>query len=212
MRTRVLSAIPLLLVLGACGGDGGRDAASVATTSTTAAFTSTTSTSTTASTVPSTSTTPSTTSTTVAPLSPASRLRIDGLGPVNVGMTLDQAQAAAAIPLQLGTTPYCRALAAPALGGVHFIATNDGGGTVDVITVNAGPVATVSGIRIGSTRAEVLATYGDQVTVVNERRIVYRARDPGLRGRTLVFVIDNGEVASMYAGNESHILTDELCA
>lgn len=210
MRTRALSAIPLLLVLGACGGNGDDNAGSVAPTSTTAAVLSTT----TSSSSPTTSTTStSTTSTTVAALSTASRLRIDGLGPIDVGMTIEQAQAAAGIPLRQGSTPYCRTLMAPTLGdNIFFIATNDGGGKIDVIVVKGGPTATLSGIRVGSARADVLATYGAQVTAVNERRLVYRARDAALRDRALVFVIDNGKVASMYTGNQSHILSDELCA
>lgn len=204
-------ALAAFLVTG-CGSDGNGDAgpspSRPATTTTTAATPATTS-------LPTTTAGPRTTTTAPAGerLSPSSRLRVDGIGPIRVGMTLDQARAAAGIPLELVTTEHCRTLRPSATNPfVTLIATS--GDTVDVVT--AGPqVATVSGIRIGSTEEQVLAAYGDRAQVVNPdeplHRIVYRAADAALRRYAMVFEISDGKVASMRAGTDA-VLADEICA
>ncbi len=114
---------------------------------------------------------------------------------------------------RLQTTPFCRSLSARSdLAGLTLIATNDGGGRVDVIIVSAGPIATAAGIHIGSSRADVLAAYGDQVTTVSDRRMVYRPRDAALRDWALAFTIADGKVTSMYAVTQRLAVADEFCA
>ena len=150
--------------------------------------------------------------TTTAPaerLSPSSRLRVDGAGPVRVGMSLAEARAAAGPALELVSTEYCQTLR-PAGSDpfVTLIATS--GDRIDV--TEAGPsTITVSGIRIGSTEQQVVAAYGDRAQVINPaeplHRIVYRAADPSLRAYTLVFGIGDDRVTSMRAGTDA-VLAD----
>ncbi len=128
-------------------------------------------------------------------------------------MTLAQARAAAGIPLELVRTEFCQSLRPSTTNPfVTLIATS--GDAVDVVT--AGPqVATVSGIRIGSTEEQVVAAYGDRAQVTNPgeplHRIVYRAADASLQRYALVFLINDGKVTSMAAGTDA-VLADEYCA
>lgn len=161
---------------------------------------------------------PTTTATTSAPavLSPSSRLRIDGLGPIAVGMTVAEARAAAGVELSLKKEPYCDVLTAPGgPAGVALIITAPPTGRVQLIIVNGGAVATLSGIRVGSTEAEVLATYPGRLRAVNAslpvHRLIYEALDPALADRVLAFTIDNGRVATMYAGVRNQAEADEIC-
>ncbi len=215
LRTTAAVLALAVFALTGCGSDGNGDAGpSPSRPPTTEASTTTVATNPTT-TSPPTTAGPRTTTTAPAGerLSPSSRLRVDGIGPVRVGMSLDQARAAAGIPLELVRTEHCQSLRPSAASPfVTLIAT--AGDAVDVVTV--GPqVATVSGIRIGSTEQQVLAAYGDRAQVVNPgeplHRIVYRAADPSLQRYALVFEISDGKVASMRAGTDA-VLADEICA
>jgi hypothetical protein len=129
-------------------------------------------------------------------------------------MTVAQARTAAGVPLTLRTGPFCRSLLpvdSPA--GVNFVLA--GGDRLDFVTVFDGPVTTLSGIRVGSTEADVLAAYPGQVRVVNEgeqqHRAIYHARDPELADRSLVFQIVDARVTSMTAGVRTAVEADEAC-
>ena len=214
MKRRLSSAVGLVLaaaaVCTACADDG---PSAVATGSVTTTTTSTTIT------APSTTTsTPTTTPTTTrpAPLSASSRLRIDGIGPIDAGMTVAEARAAAGTGLSLTKEPYCDVLTAPqGPAGVSLIVTSPASGRIQLIIVTEPSVATVSGIRVGSTEAEVVATYPGRLRAVNPslpvHRLVYTAVDPALADRALVFVVDNGRVATMYAGLRDQAEADEIC-
>lgn len=213
--------VAILLALAACGDS--REGATSTTPSTTAMSTVTTAPETSTSLpVTTSSTAPAgarATSTTTPPpgLSTSSRLRIDGIGPINVGMTVAQARAVAGTELSLTKEPYCDVLSAPdGPAGVDLIVTNPPSGRIDLIVVKEPTIATVSGIRVGSTEAEVQATYPGRLRVVNPslpvHRLIYSAADPALADRVVVFVIDTGRVATMYAGLRNHAEADEICA
>ena len=208
------TTVGLAVALVGCGSEGDGDAGPAPSRPTTAPTVDTTP----ATTAPPTTQAPAPTTTGPGPasaerLSPSSRLRVDGIGPVRVGMSLAEARAAAGVALEPASSEYCRSLRPAASNPfVTFIATS--GDRIDVI--EAGPsTATVSGIRIGSTEQQVVAAYGDRAQVINPHeplhRIVYRAADPSLRDYALVFGIGDDRVTSMYAGTDS-VLADELCA
>ena len=149
-------------------------------------------------------------------LSTSSRLRIDGIGPISVGMSVAEARAAAGTELSLEKEPYCDVLTAPrGPAGVSLIVTDPASGRIDLIIVKESTVSTVSGIRVGSTEAQVLAAYPGRVRTVNPslpvHRVIYEAADPALADRVLVFVIDGGRVATMYAGVRNQAEADEIC-
>lgn len=156
-------------------------------------------------------------------LSASSRLRLDGIGPVLVGMTLEEASAAAG--LQFGIVPnsdragtgacaYARAEAGPE--GLHLMVVN---GRIVRIDVGNGPVRTLSGIGTGSTVAEVQATYPGRIEVQPNpytghrggRDLVYLA-DEGFRHLGLLFESNNGRVTSFRAGLLGAVMAPEGCS
>lgn len=217
---RTASFVAILLALAACGdsGDGATSTAPSTTATTTVTAAPETSTSLPAATSTTARAGAATSTTTAGPgLSTSSRLRIDGIGPINVGMTVAQARAVAGTELSLTKEPYCDVLSAPrGPAGVDMIITNPASGRIDLIVIKEPTVATVSGIRVGNTEAEVQAAYPGRLRVVNPslpvHRLIYSAADPALADRVVVFVIDTGRVATMYAGLRSHAEADEICA
>jgi hypothetical protein len=147
-------------------------------------------------------------------LGSGSKLRVDGLGPVRVGMTLGEAEGAAGVPMTRNVGPFCTDLS-PTGGpaGVSFVSTGSDG-RVDVVTVAEPGVTTVSGIGIGSTLEEVDAAYPslERHLTGNEGRLVYRADDPTLSEFELVIGLVQGKVTQLWAGHHGLGMRDELCA
>jgi len=142
------------------------------------------------------------------------KLSVDGLGPVRVGMTLDQASAAAGVPLKPFRNAFCRTLVSgPGEPEMTFGA--DGSDRINFITVGKG-ITTVSGIGYASTEADVRRAYPGQIEASgspNPYRLVYRPRSPSLSAFSLVFVLaGTGRVASMTAGLRNTAEAEEQCA
>ncbi|MDQ4097521.1 MAG: hypothetical protein M3144_06605, partial [Actinomycetota bacterium] len=112
MRRILAWPIALLVIAvgsAACGGSDGGTTGNIGLGATTSAPTTTAPDRAPTSVVPTTSP-----PTTAAPaLSGSSRLRIDGLGPIDIGMTIEQARAAAGVELAAERTPHCTILTAP---------------------------------------------------------------------------------------------------
>ncbi len=148
-------------------------------------------------------------------LGPGSRLRVDGVGPVRIGMTLDQARAASGLAMVHGEAGVCvdyQTDGPPA--GLSFSAV-EGSQRLDFVGVSEPSIATVSGIRVGSTLAEVRRTYGDRLTGSVQDgwgRLVFHADDPSLDHVALVFHFGDGKVGGMLSGLRSVVERDEICA
>ena len=152
---RLVVVLALGLSLVGCGDDR-KDPAAASSSTTTAA------------TAPESTTTTSAPTTTTEPgLSEASGLRFDGIGPIKVGMTLAEATAAVGKPVTvnpdyvLDGCAYARVEGGPE--GLSFMVLRDN--DTDpwrIVRVNVGEksrIATLSGVRIGATEAEVKSTY-----------------------------------------------------
>lgn len=153
-------------------------------------------------------------------LTAASRLRLDGIGPVKVNMTLDQASAATGMRFQLvepdlGTDcRYAEAEGGPV--GLRFMVI---GGHIARVDVSGhptpSPIATVSGIKIGSTEEEVNAAYPDAIEetghpyVETGHYLVYESSDPALG---LIFETDSQRVTSFRSGLAGAVQAIEGCA
>lgn len=208
----LLSGLPLL----ACGEQVKAPTAS-RTTGTTAA--------------PTTATTgaPDTTTTTAQGLSDDSKLAFDGIGPVTVGMTLAEASAAAGTPVEvnpdyvLDGCAYARAAGAPA--GLSFMVLrqeeSDPWRIVRIDVDGDSRIATLSGIRIGATEAEVKRTYGDpgrtgevsiegHAYVEGGHYITYDDDGPG--GFRLLFETDGQKVTRFRSGRQDPVGYVEGCA
>jgi hypothetical protein len=193
-----------------------------------AATSSTSVSSTTSSTVETTTTSTAPTTTTTAPgLSEASRLGFDGIGPVKIGMTLAQATAAVGRPVKVDPSYVADGCAfAEVEGGpvgLSFMVNREKETDPWRIfrgDVTKGPIATVSGIKIGATEAEVKAAYSGKggiytvephpYTAPQGHYLIYDADGKG--GKLLIFETDGAKVTSFRAGDEGAVQAIEGCA
>lgn len=159
---------------------------------------------------------PTTTAVTTDVLGPGAALRIDGLGPVQVGMTADQAKQAARVAVTTQTAPPCTILSSLSLPGAQFTISGQDGPRIDMIRVTDPRVATLSGIRVGSTEADVMRAYGDRVRArtgpFQNRQLVYTAADPALADLELIFESDGEKVTSMRTGRVATLEMKEPCS
>lgn len=174
---------------------------------------------------PTTSTTPvpDTTTSTPAPdtLGPEDRVGLDGIGPVQVGMSLEEASAAAGQPIAevpgsgAGADPAACFFATPGTGEpkVTFMVVDGVIGRVDVD--EGSPVVTISGIGVGSSEGDVLAAYGDRILVEPHpydeggRYLRYVPDDPA---RSLIFETDGATVLRYRSGLSCPVSSPEGCA
>jgi hypothetical protein len=200
--------------LGACGDDGSQSASTTSTIS------------------PTTTTTaaPANTSTTTGEgLSEESRLVFDGIGPVRVGMTPAEASAAVGKPVEvnpgyvLDNCAYAEAAGGPK--GLSFMVLRDTAGDpwriVRVDVDDESRIATLAGIRIGATEAEVKRTFGapartgrlsveNHVYVDGGHYISYDEDGPdGLR---MLFETDGQKVTRFRSGRQGPVGYVEGCA
>lgn len=100
-------------------------------------------------------------------LTARARLRLDGIGPVKVGMTLAQASKAIGKRLRFEADPEppstCGYADPPGIPDVTFMVID--GRIRRVQVVEGGAVATVSGVRVGASEAEVNRVYGGRIQV-----------------------------------------------
>ena len=171
---------------------------------------------------------PSTTAAPAPRLSDDTRLSLDGLGPVDVGMTVEQASAAAGtsirfLPEGREVNPECdyaRGVNGPE--GVAFMVVNGTIRRVDVGTYLPGmhpsEVRTVSGIGLGSTEAEVQRTYGGRIRVEPHpytpggHYLVYTPGDASLSHLGMIFETDGERVTSFRAGFVDEVSWIEGCS
>lgn len=180
---RIRYAVPLLVMAlaAACGGGGNGDVetAPEETTSTTAAVASAGggATTTTAAVIAATTTTRpviTTTTTTTRPapeLTSASPATLRGLGPVRIGMTVEEASDAAGLAFTRsparGVGDNCYYVnAGLTMNGVFFMVVNNQIARIEV--EDPSPVATRSGVRVGTSASELRNTYPNNVKQANE--------------------------------------------
>ena len=140
-------------------------------------------------------------------LDPTDGLSITGIGPITVGMTEAEAEAAAGVPIgppsgAAAGSGACAYLGAPEADPIVMLLVIDGViSRVDV--VEGSPVTTLSGIGIGSTEEEVLDTYGRRIV---EEPPAGDQQDPRLRyvpddpTHSLVFELRDGVVSAFRSG------------
>ena len=125
-------------------------------------------------------------------LTSASRLGYAGLGPIELGMTIEEAERAG----KVGTANTgCGLTFDPAsdtglrYGDVRIIQTSRG--TIAGLDISSPEISTISGVRIGSTREDVHRTYPSAVDhEPNLNRI------ENLEGRRITFLVDRVDVVT----------------
>lgn len=219
---RSLLAVAVLLGLTAAGcGDDEKNASVVPLSSTTSSSAGSSSTTTTAA--------PETTTTTAPGLSEESGLRFDGIGPIRVGMTLAQATAAVGKPVRidpgyvLDGCGYAEVEGGPE--GLSFMVLRaketDAWRIVRINVSEKSRIATLSGVRIGATEAEVKKTYtgpGKTGKLEVEQHVYVEAGHyitydvDGPEGHRLLFETDGTKVTEFRSGEQGPVGYVEGCA
>lgn len=151
---------------------------------------------------------------TPGPLTPDSQLTPSGIGPIVLGMTLEEAERVSGVTLVSGQRfGDCWFADPDGLDGVSFMVLND---SIRRVDVSGGRTATPEGIRVGSTEQDVLEAYPGQIVAsdrLGQRLLIYiPARFPadidfattsGLYFTMMVFESDGHQVTGMKAGTFS---------
>lgn len=144
-----------------------------------------------------------------------SRLRVDGLGPVRIGMGLEEAVATTGLAMSYREGPYCVAYTTTGPPAGVFLTSAEGSFKVDFISISEPTIATLSGIRVGSTVAEARRAYGDKLRGSVQDgwgKLVLRPEDASLNHLSLALLFSDGKVAGMWAGLRGVVEADEACA
>lgn len=171
-----------------------------------------------------------TTATPERELTAASRVRLDGIGPVRMGMTLEEATAAvgrrvAVDPESLigddGTDLCGFAVVDGGPEGLAFMVNRDvpadAWRIVRLDVSDDGTIATGGGIRVGSTEDEVRRAYGDEIETEPHHHTAaegghYLVLDvDGPDGMKLLFETDGTKVLTYRSGLQSAVEAVEGC-
>lgn len=154
------------------------------------------------------------------PLSRRSPVTIDGIGPVRIGMTIAQAEAAAGIPIRSAGesgNESCHYFRPQGIDGLLFMETEGRISRVDV--VRGSSIATLSGAGIGNTEAEIEAMYPGQIEVSPHEYVsgghylTYVPNDLADRNYRLVFETnEKGVVTQFRSGKLSEVTWVEGCS
>lgn len=146
-------------------------------------------------------------------LGPDSLLRFDGVGPITYGMSVQEAKAAARIPMRESALPACVGLEPtnePA--GLDLLAPHAEG--VQHALVEDGTIRTAEGVGIGTPEQEVLRAYPDaevrNAGMDSSRIIRWGAGDHA--AFAMVFELDRGIVVAFRSGPREAANADELCS
>jgi len=157
-------------------------------------------------------------------LTPGSAVTPTGMGPVEFGMTLKQAERAGGVRLVgLGDTFGDCSYVVPAGWKVHVgelvvdpVAFMVSSGRIARVDVQAGRTPTSAGVRIGSTEPQVRRAYPGRVTVgrnlYGTRLLTVVPADPAEAGYRIVFASDGQKVMYFHAGRLPEVNAQEGCA
>lgn len=163
--------------------------------------------------------------TTAAPerLTPDSRLSVDGLGPVRIGMTLDEAAAAAGLTIKLRPEESggldCT-YAHPVNGSDEMAFMVVAGRIVRIDIGRTGPVRvrTLSGIGRDSTEADVMRTYAGHIQVEphpyisGAHNLVYVPDDAAYAKYRMIFEAVDGRITNFRSGLADPVSWTEGCS
>lgn len=154
-------------------------------------------------------------------LTEASTITTGGLGPVRIGMTVDEATKAAGrivvapTAAAMTASPGCAFARVEGLPGVGLM-LNDG--VIGRVDISSGPISTSSGAHIGSTEQEIKTLFPGIITVTDHAYVDgghYLTLTPTadtLKDFRVVFETDGQVVTSYRAGKAPQVEWIEGCA
>lgn len=152
-------------------------------------------------------------------LTEQSKVAINGIGPVRVGMTVAEASKAAGVELlsegNFGVGTSCSYLRPKGKNNVAFMVTNRRIARIDVS--GGSRIATLSGARIGDSEARIKSLYPGQIKVTphkytNGRYLTFVPKDRQDRNYRVVFETDGKQVTEFRAGKLPEVEFVEGCA
>jgi hypothetical protein len=127
----------------------------------------------------------------------ATRVTIAGIGPLTLGLTLDEVEGVTGVDFdEAGEAGCTTASPVDALAGLELLLVD---GDVAAISFGSGAYKTLSGIGIGATEEAVLSTYAGQIEQA-ENTLTFVPRDPTDADFRIVFRTDGGSVTGFSAG------------
>jgi hypothetical protein len=145
-------------------------------------------------------------------LTQESRVATNGMGPVLVGMTVEEASRSAGVRLiQSGGSDGCYTYRPPQmeLKGVSFMVWKDRIVRVDVFRNSR--IATLRGVRVGDSEERVRSLYSKQIQSIGQT-LVFVPKDAADKDYRIVFQLDrNRRVMSYRSGHISNVFSPELC-
>jgi len=141
----------------------------------------------------------------------------DGLGQVQIGMTLDEAVNMGLLNENPNMNPRCD-FVYPAVGsGLPDVGVMVVRGKIARIDVDTGTVTTEDGVKIGDTEDKVKGVYGDELTIEPHKFIIgghYMTvmGDSASAGKALVFETDGARVSNFRAGRLPEVKWVEGCS
>jgi len=156
-------------------------------------------------------------------LDDSSKLSLRGLGPVEGGMSLAEAEEAAGVPLTYEVSPAgfgdCGYASPPPGLGLDEVSFMVLDGRIARADVYGPPIATVSGVRVGDPESAVMAVYGDQIRVEphpyaypNGHYMIVEPTSDADSGYRLIFETDGTVVTRMRSGLADAVDLIEGCA
>jgi hypothetical protein len=155
----------------------------------------------------------------VPSLSEYSRVSIKGIGDINIGMTIAQANKSGNIRLvqksssRESNCQYYKPANKPL--GVSFMVID---GVIARIDINNPKIMTFSGIKIGDSESRVLAVYGEKIQtrshkyLENGHYLVFIPTDSEDRKNNIVFETDGMKVINWRLGRAKEVRAVEGCS
>jgi len=143
-------------------------------------------------------------------------LNEDGLGPVQIGMTLDEAVNMGLLNERPDIKPSCD-FVFPAVGaGIPLVNVMVVKGKIARIDVDTGTVTTEDGARIGDTEDRIKEIYGDELKItpnkyINGGHYMTLMGDSASAGKAIVFETDGRQVTAFRAGRLPEVEWVEGC-
>jgi hypothetical protein len=141
-------------------------------------------------------------------LTERSKLVIDGIGPIRVGMTVEEASQSAGVRLVKSRTlprPYCTYL--EPLGGPKGMDFRVIEGRIARVDISNKWVTTIKGAKIGDTQERIFALYPGQIKVTKSTRspeknryLTFVPKDAADKNYRLIFEIRHNRVTNLISG------------